>query len=217
MVVMEVAEEHDVDPVDAELALQRLDAVEQDAPPRMHGVGGPLPILADAGRGVEAEAAAIAVVDDQRLAAVAEHKPRRGLGMRLDPDVVGDAPEPVVVGRHDQVAFQRTERAELPERGLQCGEGSIDIGEDGRAEAREQRVRLELVERAGRPVRVHRTAEVVVVVLERGDARHAAGRVDRFAGEDHGAVGCRQRIAGVVRGDAGEGDDLEDQAPRRRA
>ena len=33
MVVVEVAEEHDVDPVDAELAAERLDAMKQHAPP----------------------------------------------------------------------------------------------------------------------------------------------------------------------------------------
>ena len=56
-------------------------------------------------------------------------------------------------------------------------------------------------------MRVHRATEVVVVVLEWGDACHAPARVNCLAAKHHLAPGERrhQGIAAVVRRDAGEG------------
>ena len=152
----------------------------------------------------------IAVVDDQRLAGVADDEPVVAAGFGVEEDVVGHLVEtPRWAGV--AVAVGGEQRRQVL---LQAAQRPAGVGEYRLSQARHQGGRFAAPQGAGGVHGVPGAGHVVVVVLEGGDARHPAGGVDGLAAEHHLPVHARQRYPepDLGEGAAGQGDHLHLQA-----
>ena len=202
MVVVEVADEGDVDAVDPELPFERLEPVEQGAP--VGGAGVP-------GKGAAERGGVVAVVDDQGLAGIADDEPVVAARVGVEEDVVGHLLEtPRWAGV--AVAVGGEQRRQVF---LQVAQRPAGVGEDRLSQARHQGGRFAVPQGAGGVQGVPGAGHVVVVVLEWGDARHPSRRVDGLAAEHHRPVDApaeRYAEPDLRQGAAGQGDHLHLQA-----